>query len=110
VENAFGLMKENLQEMLNKSMLDVSFVPEVVYACCILHNLTMHRGSMIMDELIRQAISKEEQEMRMRDLGDWRVTDKDEIEYNDRLRHGEVPGDKQRQELVYYLVVQPPHP
>jgi hypothetical protein len=46
----------------------------------------------------------------MRDLGDWRVTDKDEIEYNDRLRHGEVPGDKQRQELVYYLVVQPPHP
>jgi hypothetical protein len=47
VENAFGLMKENLQEMLNKSMLDVSFVPEVVYACCILHNLTMHRGSMI---------------------------------------------------------------
>jgi hypothetical protein len=40
VENAFGLMKTNWREMLGKTSLSVEIVPDVLYACCILHNLT----------------------------------------------------------------------
>jgi hypothetical protein len=41
VENAFGLMKQSWREMLKKTELNVKFVPDVVLACCILHNMVM---------------------------------------------------------------------
>lgn len=52
VENTFGLMKENWREMLNKSTLEVAFVPDVVHAYCILHNLTIWKGSLDIDALL----------------------------------------------------------
>jgi hypothetical protein len=54
VENAFGLMKTNWCEMLGKTLLHVEIVPDVVYACCILHNLTIRRGGMEFEELMRR--------------------------------------------------------
>lgn len=54
MENAFGLLKENWREILNKITLDVAFVPDVVYTCCILYNLTIHKGIVDMAELLCQ--------------------------------------------------------
>jgi hypothetical protein len=106
VENAFGFMKENWREMLNKSTLDVAFVPDVVHACCILHNLTIRKGSLDIDALLRRVGQQAAQELRIREAGYWRWTVKEEDDYNERLRQGEIPGDNLHDDLVYYLAVQ----
>jgi hypothetical protein len=46
-------------------------------------------------------------ELNIRQAGDWRWTAEEEDAYNYRLRDGEIPGDDVREDLVYYLAVQP---
>jgi hypothetical protein len=71
VENAFGLMKVNWREMLGKTKLQVEIVPDVFYACCILHNLTIKRGGMSMEELLRRMTLEAKNEIRLRRQGRW---------------------------------------
>jgi hypothetical protein len=105
VENAFGLMKENWREMLNKSTLDVAFVPDVVHACCILQNLTMQKDSLDIDALLHCMRQQVAQELRIREASDWRWIAEEEDDYNERLRQGKIHN--LRDDLVYYLAVQP---
>jgi hypothetical protein len=63
VENAFGLLKENWRQMGKKIDLHVSFVPDVFYSCCILHNLTIRKGFVNIEELIRRIVVEAEEEV-----------------------------------------------
>jgi hypothetical protein len=54
IENAFRLLKENWREISGKTELHVTIVPDVFYACCILHNLTIQRGTVDFEQLMRR--------------------------------------------------------
>ena len=41
VENAFGILKQSFRELLDVTDLHVTFVPDVVIACCLLHNVLL---------------------------------------------------------------------
>lgn len=41
VENAFGIPKQTWRELLTKSDLHIVFIPDVITACCILHNILL---------------------------------------------------------------------
>jgi hypothetical protein len=41
VENAFGILKQTWRELLNKTNLDVTYLPDVITACMLLHNLLL---------------------------------------------------------------------
>lgn len=41
VEHTFGILKQSFRELLKKSELQVTFFPDVVMACCYLHNLLL---------------------------------------------------------------------
>jgi hypothetical protein len=45
--------------------------------------------------------------MNMRAAGEWALDEEDEMEYNHRLEVGETSGEHKRQDLVYFLAVQP---
>jgi hypothetical protein len=47
--------------------------------------------------------------MHLRAVGQWAMTDLDENAYNVQLEVGETAGDGKREDLVYYLTVQPRH-
>jgi hypothetical protein len=41
VENAFGILKQTWLELLNKTKLEVTYLPDVITSCAILHNLLL---------------------------------------------------------------------
>lgn len=41
VENAFGILKQSFRELLVKSDLQVTFLPDVILCCAILHNILL---------------------------------------------------------------------
>lgn len=41
VENSFGILKQTFRELLVKSQLHVTFLPDVITACAILHNVLL---------------------------------------------------------------------
>jgi hypothetical protein len=41
VENAFGILKQTWRELLLKSDQIVTFMPDLIAACCILHNILL---------------------------------------------------------------------
>jgi hypothetical protein len=109
VENAFGLMKMNWREMLGKTLLHVEIVPDVVYACCILHNLTIRRGGMEFEELMRRMSQEAQTEVELRRRGRWTLTEGDAATYNNSVEHGDASGEEQRMRVVYHLAMQPFH-
>jgi hypothetical protein len=46
-------------------------------------------------------------QMKMHAEGEWAMDDADEREYNHRLETGETSGEEKRQDLVYFLAIQP---
>jgi hypothetical protein len=48
-------------------------------------------------------------QMTLREAGQWPLTERDEQEYNTSLEVGETSGEAKREDLVYYLAVQPWH-
>lgn len=44
VENAFGILKQSFQELQGKSDLDLTFFPDVVVCCGILHNILLRQS------------------------------------------------------------------
>jgi hypothetical protein len=63
VENAFGLLKENWREMGKKTDLHITIVPDVFYYCCVLHNLTIRRGFVNIEELMHRIVLEAEEEV-----------------------------------------------
>jgi hypothetical protein len=100
-------MKVNWKEMMGKTELQVQIVPDVFCACCILHNLTIKRGGMSMEELLRRMTLEAENEICLRRQGRWDDAEEVENLHNLRLEQGELAGDEQHTNLVYYLAVQP---
>lgn len=41
VEHTFGVLKQTFRELMKKSELHVTFLPDVVMACCYLHNILL---------------------------------------------------------------------
>jgi hypothetical protein len=41
IENAFGILKQSFQELLDVTDLYVTFVPNVIVCCCLLHNVLL---------------------------------------------------------------------
>jgi hypothetical protein len=62
VENAFGLLKTNWREMLEKTEMHVAFVHDMFKCCYILHNITNQTRATDMDVLMEQlALEAKEQ-------------------------------------------------
>ena len=41
IENAFGILKQSFRELLDITDLHVTFLPDVVVCCCLLHNVLL---------------------------------------------------------------------
>lgn len=44
VENAFGILKQSFRELMEKSDLHVTFLPDVILCCAILHNILLRQS------------------------------------------------------------------
>lgn len=53
VENAFGILKQTFRELLQKSDLSVTFLPDVILACAILHNVLLGQSHEEVEELLQ---------------------------------------------------------
>lgn len=53
VENAFGILKQTFKELLQKSQLHVTFMPDVILSCAILHNVLLGQSAEDVDELLQ---------------------------------------------------------
>jgi hypothetical protein len=52
VENAFGILKQSFRELLDVIDLYVTFVPDAVVCCCLLHNLLLGQDPPAMARLL----------------------------------------------------------
>ena len=52
VENAFGILKQTFRELLFKTDLHVTFVPDVILCCAILHNILLGQSHHEVEELL----------------------------------------------------------
>ena len=53
IENAFGILKQTFRELLVKSELEVSFMPDVILCCAILHNVLFGQAHEDVDHLLQ---------------------------------------------------------
>ena len=53
VERGFGILKARFKEIGTKSALKLDFVPTVVHACCILHNILIASKDRTLDQILR---------------------------------------------------------
>lgn len=53
VENAFGILKQTFRELLIKSDLHVTFLPDVILCCAILHNILLGQSHEEVEELFQ---------------------------------------------------------
>jgi hypothetical protein len=52
VENAFGILKQTFRELLGKSELTVTFLPDVIVCCAILHNILLAQSREDVEHLL----------------------------------------------------------
>ena len=50
IETTFGILKRRFLCLHNENRLHVKSVPNVIIACCVLHNIAMDRGLIDLDE------------------------------------------------------------
>ena len=53
VENAFGILKQTFHELLGKSELLVTFLPDVIICCTILHNMLLGQSHQEVERLLQ---------------------------------------------------------
>ena len=104
VENAFGILKQPFRELLTKSDLDVTFLPDVITCCCILHNVMLGQSHADV-ELLLHILCVEGLD------GDMVGGDDDLVEVNsdrEHLRKDEpfLLGSRKRSDLGVWLAVQ----
>jgi hypothetical protein len=107
VENAFGLLKESWRELLHKTELHITVVPDVVNACCILHNLSLMKVAVPYEEVLDRVNQEARNEFRLREDGDWWMSAAEEEAHNRRIEEGEGSGREERQRVVQYVSMQP---
>jgi uncharacterized protein with PhoU and TrkA domain len=52
VERAFGILKARFKEIGRKSTLKLDFLPTVVHACCVLHNVLLASKDRTLDQIL----------------------------------------------------------
>ena len=52
VERGFGILKARFKDIGNKSSLKLDFLPTVVHACCVLHNILLASKDMTLDQIL----------------------------------------------------------
>ena len=52
VERGFGILKSRFKEIGTKSLLKLEFLPTVVHACCVLHNLLLASKDRTLDQIL----------------------------------------------------------
>jgi hypothetical protein len=52
VENAFGILKQSWRELLQKTELQVTYLPDVITCCAILYNLLLRQTSADVERLL----------------------------------------------------------
>lgn len=52
VENAFGILKQTFRELLVKSQLHITFLPDVIVCCAILHNVLLGQSHEQVEHLL----------------------------------------------------------
>ena len=100
VENAFGILKQKFRELLGKSDLLVTFLPDVIICCTILHNMLLGQSHQEVERLL--------QVLRTEDLPD---PDADEVMVVDVDEGGQddvqLPGGaEKRRQLGIFLALQ----
>ena len=71
VENAFGILKQSFRELLVKSDLALTFLPDVILSCAILHNILLGQSheeveallELLRDEGLHGAVEDEEDDV-----------------------------------------------
>jgi hypothetical protein len=53
VEHTFGILKQSFRELMKKSELHVTFLPDVVMACCYLYNVLLGQDPYEVERLIK---------------------------------------------------------
>ena len=53
VENVFGILKQTFRELLVKSDLSVTFLPDVIMCCAILHNVLLAQSHGDVERLLQ---------------------------------------------------------
>ena len=53
VENVFGILKQSFWELLNKSDLKVTFLPNLILCCALLHNVLLRQSHEEVKELLQ---------------------------------------------------------
>lgn len=101
VENAFGILKQTFRELLVKSELQVTFLPDVIMCCAILHNLLLRQSHEAIETLLNVLRTEglhdeEDDEFRA-------VVDGGEVVAEDC---GHALGAEKRQQLGVYLTLQ----
>ena len=54
VERGFGILKARFKEIGVKSALKLEFLPTVVHACCVLHNMLLASEDRTLDQILRE--------------------------------------------------------
>jgi hypothetical protein len=104
VENAFGILKQTFRELLGKSDISVTFLPDVITCCTILHNVFLGQShedvERFMEVLRTEGLEGEviDEEAPARDIGP-------DIGGDD-LRIGGGRAVEKRTELGIYLALQ----
>lgn len=52
VERGFGILKSRFKEIGTKSSLKLNFLPTVVHACCVLHNILLASKDRTLDQIL----------------------------------------------------------
>jgi hypothetical protein len=100
VENAFGISKQTLRELLFKSDLSVTFPPDVITCCAILHNVLLGQLHEEVEELLEV--------LRFEGL-EGEVTDDGEFQHDTADANTDIPANAvttgKRTDLGIYLTL-----
>ena len=101
VENAFGILKLTFRELLVKSELQVTFLPDVITCCAILHNTLLRQSHEDIERLLEV--------LRMEGLDEDPEDDLPvPVEANEGIREdcGLPEGTDKRRQLGVFLALQ----
>jgi hypothetical protein len=102
VENAFANLKLMFKELSQKTTMNLKFVPDMIYACCILHNILFEEKDVHVQELLRiitlEAGVAEQRHRRPQHVQPILFEDHDA-----GLELGEQSGDPYRMNVEIYL-------
>ena len=102
VENAFGILKQTFHELLVKSDLSVTFLPDVITACALLHNVLLGQCHGDVERLLQVLQTEGLQE---EPLDEQHAVVVDAVEaIRDDCAHRQ--GNDKRQELGVFLALQ----